>query len=43
MGGIGAKARLGNRAINYLVFMLSNLIPPKDRAKQLLNIFLIIC
>ncbi len=27
----GAKARLGNRAISYLVFIGFNLIPPKDR------------
>jgi hypothetical protein len=31
-GGVyGAKARLGNRAISYLVFIRFNLIPPKDR------------
>ncbi|BCL38371.1 hypothetical protein [Nostoc sp. MS1] len=31
-GGVyGAKARLGNRATSYLVFICLNLIPPKDR------------
>jgi hypothetical protein len=30
-GDDGAKARLGDRAISYLVFIHDILIPPRDR------------